>query len=131
MTRHIDLLGVLYFGAAGIGVVLALAFLSLGVGAATIAGEVTTDAGQLAARLTAGTLFTFALVLSVWSAVQVWTGRGLRERRPWARHGGLVLAVLNLFILPFGTALGVYTLWVLVHQQARREFEPVPSATSR
>ena len=131
MTRHIDLLGVLYFGAAGIGIVLALALLSLGVGAATIAAEATTDAGHLAARLTAATLFTFALSLAVWSAVQAWTGRGLRERRRWARHGGLVLAVLNLFILPFGTALGVYTLWVLVHQQARREFEPVPAATSR
>jgi hypothetical protein len=128
VTRHIDLLGILYFGAAAIGIVLALAFVCLGIGAATIASEVVTDSARLAARLTAGTLFTFALALTVWAAVQAWTGRGLRERRHWARHGGLVLAVLNLFILPFGTALGVYTLWVLVHQQARREFAASPAA---
>lgn len=41
-------------------------------------------------------------------------GWGLLERRPWARTLAIVLAVLALLDLPFGTALGIYTLWVLL-----------------
>ena len=30
-----------------------------------------------------------------------------------------MLAVINLFVLPFGTALAIYTFWVLLHNEAR------------
>jgi len=40
----------------------------------------------------------------------------------------LVLAVFNLFVLPFGTALAVYTFWVLLHNETRALFEPTPAA---
>ena len=33
-----------------------------------------------------------------------------------------MLAVLNLFVLPFGTALAIYTFWVLLHNDARALF---------
>jgi hypothetical protein len=36
----------------------------------------------------------------------------------------LALAVANLLVLPFGTALGVYALWILLTDQGRRLFEP-------
>ncbi len=36
----------------------------------------------------------------------------------------LGLAVGNLILLPFGTALGVYALWVLLKDEGRRLFEP-------
>ena len=39
----------------------------------------------------------------------------------------LVLAVVNLFVLPFGTALAIYTFWVLLHNEARALFEPSTS----
>ena len=32
------------------------------------------------------------------------------------------LAVPNLFVLPFGTALGIYAFWVLLHEETRRAF---------
>ena len=41
------------------------------------------------------------------------------ERRPRA---ALALAVPNLLVVPFGTALGVYTFWVLLNDDARRDF---------
>ena len=36
--------------------------------------------------------------------------------RSWGRPILLVLGVLDLFNIPFGTALGVYTLWALLNQ---------------
>ena len=38
------------------------------------------------------------------------------------RLAALGLAVPNLFVLPFGTALGIYALWVLLHDEARKMF---------
>ena len=31
-------------------------------------------------------------------------------------------AIPNLFVLPFGTALGIYAMWVLLHDEARKMF---------
>jgi hypothetical protein len=35
----------------------------------------------------------------------------------------LGLALVDLLILPFGTALGIYALWVLLTNEGRRLFE--------
>ena len=34
----------------------------------------------------------------------------------------LALALFDLLLLPLGTALGVYTLWVLLHEEVRSTF---------
>jgi hypothetical protein len=47
----------------------------------------------------------------------------LYEKRPWARTYGLVLGFLVLLRIPFGTALGIYTIWVLLPESSRREYE--------
>jgi hypothetical protein len=36
------------------------------------------------------------------------------------------MAIPNLLIVPFGTALGFYTFWVLLNDDARREFGRPP-----
>ena len=46
--------------------------------------------------------------------VGIIAGWGLLERQPWARMLSIVLGCFNLIDMPFGTALGVYTLWVLL-----------------
>jgi len=49
-------------------------------------------------------------------------GLGLTQRSPWARIAAIILAVLALFHPPFGTALGVYTLWVLLADENGNEY---------
>ncbi len=55
-------------------------------------------------------------------------GWGLIQRQAWARILTLVLGFLSLFNFPFGTALGVYTLWVLLPTQSEREYEALAEA---
>ena len=45
------------------------------------------------------------------------------------RSGGIVVAVLSLVAIPFGTVFGVYALWVLFSPDAERLFTP-PSTAS-
>jgi len=53
------------------------------------------------------------------------TGLGLLRARRWGRPLALIAAVLALFKFPLGTALGVYTLWVLASAGAAEEYERV------
>jgi hypothetical protein len=50
-------------------------------------------------------------------------GWGLLQREPWARVIALVLGFISLFNVPFGTAVGVYTLWVLLPAQSQQEYD--------
>jgi hypothetical protein len=50
------------------------------------------------------------------------TGFGLLQREEWARPLALVMAFLALLSVPFGTALGIYTLWALLPAQSEAEY---------
>ncbi len=50
-------------------------------------------------------------------------GWGLMQRESWARVLALVLGFLSLFNIPFGTVVGIYTLWVLLPAQSQGEYE--------
>ena len=49
-------------------------------------------------------------------------GIGLLKRQNWARILVLILSVLQLFNVPFGTALGVYSLWALTRPETMALF---------
>ena len=55
-------------------------------------------------------------------------GWGLLQREPWARIVALVLGFNALFHIPFGTAVGVYTLWVLLPAQSQEEYDAMAGA---
>lgn len=128
MTRHVDFLALLYLIWGGLFLLVGLAGLALAGGAAAIvassAGLVQPGA-SLAAGLTAATMAVLALIALVWSALHLWIGSQLRRHIWWARLLALGLAVINVVLLPFGTALGVYACWVLLSEEGRRAFEPV------
>ena len=45
------------------------------------------------------------------------------NRERWARIPAIVVGILAIFHPPFGTALGIYTLWVLMPADAAAEYE--------
>lgn len=50
-------------------------------------------------------------------------GWGLLRRKNWGRVLALIVAILNLFNFPLGTALGAYTLYVLLQNEATPYFQ--------
>jgi uncharacterized Tic20 family protein len=63
-----------------------------------------------------------ALIAIAWGAAHVVIGVPLRRHRTWARLMALMIASVDLLLLPFGTALGVYALWVLLSEEGKELF---------
>ena len=53
------------------------------------------------------------------------TGLALINRKPWGRTLAIVAAILSLIKIPFGTALGIYTLWVLAPATSGMEYDAI------
>jgi hypothetical protein len=64
-----------------------------------------------------------AILVVAKAAAGFLVGWGLLQREPWARSLTIILAFLALFNVPFGTALGIYTLWVLLPAESDVEYE--------
>lgn len=124
MDKHIELVGLLHIMWGALGLLLGLSVLLLAGGAVAIAASALHNGPDIAAAFTAFAMAAAAIVLLVGGAASAWAGMGLRRHRAAARITALGLALLNLFLLPFGTALGVYTFWVLLNHEARARFEP-------
>lgn len=67
------------------------------------------------------------LFLGVLSLPGIIGGIGLLMRKGWARIVLLVVSFIQLINIPVGTALGVYTLWVLLQEDSRRALGAAPA----
>lgn len=56
------------------------------------------------------------------AAAGFFAGWGLLQRESWARILALIVGFISLFNIPLGTALGIYTLWVLLPAQSDEEY---------
>jgi hypothetical protein len=123
MIAHVDFVGVLFIVWGLLTTLVGVSTLALGVAAVAL---ITTAArgggGQVAAGLTAAIFSALAIIAIVWGAAHVVVGLPLRRRRPWARLAALMLGSVDLLLLPYGTALGCYALWVLLNEQGKALF---------
>ncbi|MBM3297162.1 MAG: hypothetical protein FJY83_06130 [Candidatus Aminicenantes bacterium] len=72
-------------------------------------------------RIVAVSLGSFLIALGI---IRVVSGIGLQARREWARILTLVLAFLSLINVPFGTALGIYSIVYLLKPEMIELFKP-------
>ncbi len=124
MRRHVDLVGLLFVLWGGMSLLLSVSLLSTGIAATAIgAAAPATASGKVAAGIVAAVFFVLAAVGIVFGAVHIWIGTRLRRFREWARAFAIVLAAVDLVLIPFGTGLGIYALWSLLHEQSKPLFE--------
>jgi len=75
-------------------------------------------------------LYSVGGLLAFFGLVHLLLAWGLFERQPWARMLGLVIGILALFRPPLGTALGIYTLWVLLPEHSSQEYQRLSRASA-
>ena len=74
-------------------------------------------------------LSVIAILLLAKAACGFIAGWGLLQHEGWARVVALVLGFISLFTnIPFGTALGIYTMWVLLPAESEREYDALVEA---
>jgi hypothetical protein len=114
------LLGILQVAWGAIGLLLGVSTVMLALGAVAIG--MTSEGREIPAGVTAVAFGVCAAALLAAGAGNAWAGSAIHRRRSSGRLAALGLAIPNLFVLPFGTALGIYAMWVLLHDEARRLF---------
>ena len=116
MEKHITLVAVLKIGFGVFGLLVAcLAFVAIAGG-----GAISGDPEAIAiTSVVASVIAIFFITLSVPGIVG---GIGLLKRRNWARILVLILAVVDLFQIPFGTIIGIYAIWVLLNDETAKLF---------
>jgi len=62
------------------------------------------------------------------AAAGIITGWGLLQHEDWGRVLALVMGFVALLSVPVGTALGIYTLWVLLPSQSEVEYKALAQA---
>ncbi len=117
MQKHIDMVAYLHI-AYGVLILLTAFFLFIGVAGG---GWLSGDAQAIA--ITTSVAFGLGLFLTILALPSLIGGYGLLKRKEWGRILIIILSFLDLLSFPFGTALGIYSLWVLFKDEVKVEFD--------
>jgi hypothetical protein len=125
MSVHVDFVGLLFIVWGALTALIGLSTLALGIGAFSLMASPGRSAGggQFALGLTAAAFTTLALIAIFWGAAHITIGVPVRRHKSWARLLALMLGSVDLMLLPYGTALGIYALWVLLTEEGKRAFQ--------
>lgn len=118
MNNHIKTLGVLYILFGLLGIIVTTVLLNALAGHGAILGK---------SRLpfsVSGFGLMLAIFFAAASAPGLVGGTALLLRQRWARFVLLALGFINLFNIPLGTILGIYTLWVLMRDESVAFLDP-------
>lgn len=122
MSRHLKIVGWMYFGVGA--AMLALA----AIGGAVYGGMLLLGhpQGDAAAVPVIGLILMG--IVAVMSIPLLTVGRALLRLDPWGRTMGTVVSALCLLLFPVGTVLGAYALWVLLQEETGRLLARGPAA---
>lgn len=120
VAEHVHLLAILWFVD---GALLLIPAIIMAVLAAVVSAPMAWHGADNIAFVLVPGIFTFLFVIFLISAaLRFLAGWGLLKLAPWGRIFALVMAFLDLLQVPLGTALGVYTLFVLLPDAAGDEY---------
>ncbi len=111
MEVHVKVLGFIYIIGGILMALLGLFLFGILTGSGLISGD---HQAALVTGIVGTALGAFFILLSLPSLI---AGIGLLKFRNWARVLAIILGVLHLFGFPIGTAIGIYTLYVLLNDK--------------
>jgi hypothetical protein len=117
LEGHLHLLGILWMAIGSLFLIPAVGLMMFGSGVHFVLHNQDLFGGLLPILLYVG-----GGSLLLLGAGGICVGLGLQQRQPWARPAAIILGVLALFHPPFGTALGVYTLCILLPDERGEEY---------
>lgn len=110
LEKHRTLLGTLHVALGASTLLAAIIVFTVIVGGGALSGH------RLAMEITSQVGTSIAGLLTLLSLPGLIGGVALLARRPWAPYVIIGVSALNLMNLPVGTAIAVYSLWLLLKE---------------
>jgi hypothetical protein len=113
MNKHIQIVGILHIVSGLLNLaVAAILFVMF-----SVAGGIALSQGEHGAAGIVGIVgLLIGVFLALLSLPGIIGGAGLLAEKAWAGILVIIVGVFHLFSFPFGTALGIYTLWALLRE---------------
>ncbi|MFQ5605886.1 MAG: hypothetical protein ACE5HS_21665 [bacterium] len=111
MEKHVSLLAALQIGLSIVGLFIAAIIFFTVVGAGVISQD---EEAFFVTSIVGSAIAMFFIVTCVPGIIG---GVGLLKRKNWARILILVISAVDLLHVPIGTALAVYSFWVLLQDE--------------
>jgi hypothetical protein len=125
VPNHLQTLAILWYALGAFrlitGFIAALAFHSFAHSGWFLFNELSAFPPSLLGSLAS----VIAISSFVWGTASLFVGWSLQARKPWARGAAIFMAILTLFKFPVGTAVGIYTLWVLAPARSGVEWQQI------
>ena len=119
MERHINLIGVLWIVMGGLALIFGLIGFVVLFGVSFIP-DIEPEAPFILRTIGSIAVFFFALI----GLPKIIAGIGLLRKKEWGRILTLIVSFISLLNFPLGTALGVYSIVILVKEETIQVFKP-------
>ena len=117
MEKHVTFVAVINIAFGFLGIFIGLVLFVVLIGA----GIISHDPQAMTVTTIVGVAIACFLILT--SIPEIIGGFRLLKRRPWARVLVMIIAVLDLMLIPIGTLIGIYELWVLLQEDTAKLFQ--------
>ena len=129
VRRHLHLLAILWLAFSAFNTLAGLFLLVLGNAFFPYLHEMKDVPPDVPAGFLTALFSTLGIIVLAKAAFGFLVGWGLLQRESWARTLALILAFISLFTnIPLGTAIGVYTLWVLLPSESQQQYDALVAA---
>jgi len=130
VETHVKVLAILYIAFSALFLLAAMILiLALGGASAIVGTTAPPEDAAIALPILGVTGIAISMFLVALALPGLIVGFGMLKYANWARILGIVLSALHLINVPFGTVLGAYGLWVLLHTGTERLFSPTSAVT--
>ncbi len=122
LQLHVTVVGWLHILGSGLLVLLGIFLVLIMTGVGSFSGD------PEAAKILGVVGPALCFLLTALSLPGLLAGFGVLKRKTWGRVLALIVGILNLLNFPIGTAIGIYTIWVLMQDEATDYFANLKAA---
>ena len=122
---HNKIIGILFLVQGGLGLFgILIAVLMFGVMGVAVVGSARRSGDAAVGAVFFGIMVGVLIASLIFLLPAFAAGYGMLKEKRWAKIWGIIAACLILLSFPFGTALGIYTLWFLLGDQGKNFYNP-------
>jgi len=128
VREHVKLVGILWMAYSALHLLGGLVVLLIGKFVVVRIGHIPNGPPPEVMEFLPALVSTVGWLILVNAGLGIAVGWGLLQREEWARTFALVLGFIAMLNVPIGTAIGIYTLWVLLPSQSESEYREIAAA---